>query len=337
MSRNDPMRRAGAAGRVQRGVSLIELMVAMTIGLIMIAGAVTVFSKTREVYSSMEATARLQETARYAMSVIESDVRMANYWGLISRPDLFTNNATSSAPFNPSVSNNCGADSTYVTDTGTYLTGTNNAYSLTCGAYGSGAVTGSDVLISRRVSATRIAQSAAGVSKYQNYLLVESSRTAAEIFKGDASGTIPAAYAQSDTSGEPPRADTRQLMVNAYYLSNDSSVATGFPSLRRKTLIKGPAIQDDEIAPGVEDFQVQIGVDTTGDRNADVFVNPGSVPAGGTVVAARIWLRIRAQDRDVAWKDTKGYVYADRNQAAINDQYRRIVYVKTIQLRNTRS
>ncbi len=329
--------RPAPAHRTERGVSLIELMVALTIGLIMIAGAATIYSKTRDVYRSMETTARLQETARFAMSVVESDVRMANFWGLISRPDLFTNNATSTAPFTPNVANNCGADSTYVTDTGSYIAGTNNAYSLSCAAYGSGAVAGSDVLVSRRASSTRIAQTNTAVAKFENYLMVESSRTAAELFKGDSAGTIPSAYAQSDTSGEPPRADTRQLLVNAYYVSKDSSVATGYPSLRRKTLIKGPAIQDDEIAPGVEDFQVQLGVDTTGDRNADVFVNPGSVPAGGVVVAVRVWMRIRAQDLDVGWKDTQGYAYADRNQAAFNDQYRRIVYVKTIQLRNTRS
>ena len=167
--------------------------------------------------------------------------------------------------------------------------------------------------------------------------MIESSRTAAEIFKGDASGTIPSNYAQADVSGQPPQADTRQLIVNAYYVSQDSSVAAGYPSLRRKALIKGPAIQDEEIAPGVEDFQVQLGVDVNGDRNADVFVNPNSVPAGGTVVAARIWLRIRAQDRDVAWKDTQSYVYADRNDGAPNDQFRRIVVVKTIQIRNTRA
>jgi type IV pilus assembly protein PilW len=321
----------------QHGFSMIELMVAMLIALVMIAGAGAVFAKARDIYRAMDATARLQETARYAMSVIEADVRMANYWGLLSRPDLFTNSASTASPFNPSVSNNCGASSAYVTDISTYLEGTNNTYSLTCVANGAGAQSGADVLIVRRASSSRLPQTAGGVSSAVNSLLIESSRTQAEIFQATAAGTIPAGYAQSDNPPQPPLADTRRLLVNAYYVSQDSSVAAGYPSLRRKTLVSGPAIRDEEVVPGIEDLQVQLGIDLDDDRNADVFVNPGSVPANGIVVAARIWLRVRAQDIDVAFTDSQAYAYADRNQAAINDRFRRIVVMKTIQIRNSRA
>ena len=319
------------------GFSLIELMVALTIGLVMIAGAGFVFAKSRDIYRTMETTARLQENARYAMSIIETDVRMANFWGLLSYPDLFTNSATASVPFTTSVGNNCGSTSAFVTDVAKSVEGTNNIYSLSCTANGSGAAAGTDVLIVRRASTDRIPQTSAGVSAENGRLLVESSRTQAEIFQATSSGAIPAAYAQSDPVGQPPLADTRRLIVNAYYISADSSVAAGYPSLRRKTLITGPGFQDEEIIPGVEDMQVQFGVDVNDDRNADVFVNPDSVPAGGIVVAARIWLRVRAQDIDVAHVDSQPYVYADRNQAAPNDQVRRLVVMQTIQFRNTRT
>ena len=33
--------------------------------------------------------------------------------------------------------------------------------------------------------------------------------------------------------------------------------------------------------PGIEDLQVEIGVDIDGDSSADLFVNPAAVPAGG--------------------------------------------------------
>ena len=68
----------------QRGLSLIELMVAMTIGAVLIFGATQVFINSRNSYGVNESVARLQETARYAMSVIEPDIRMANYWGLVN-------------------------------------------------------------------------------------------------------------------------------------------------------------------------------------------------------------------------------------------------------------
>ena len=330
-------RRPAGPAIAATGFSLIELMVALTIGLVMIAAAGILFAKARDIYRTMEATARLQENARYAMSVIETDVRMANFWGLLSRTDLFSNTATSASPLAPSVSNNCGSTSAFVTDLEKHVEGLNNTYSLSCNAYGAGVQSGTDVLIIRRSSSNRLPQTAAGISAEKDSLLIESSRTQAEIFLATAAGTIPSAYAQADVANEPPLADTRRLIVNAYYVSQDSSVGTGYPSLRRKSLIKGPAFQDEEVIPGVEDLQFQLGVDVNDDRNADVFVNAGSVPAGGIVVAVRVWLRIRAQERDVAHKDTQSWVYADQNQSAFNDQYRRLVVMQTIQLRNTRT
>ncbi len=85
------MKTQSSEGRLQRGLSLVELMVALAIGAFLLAGAISVFGKTRDLYRTNDATARLQETARYAMSTIEADLRMANYWGLMSRADLIEN------------------------------------------------------------------------------------------------------------------------------------------------------------------------------------------------------------------------------------------------------
>ena len=77
----------------QEGVSLVELMVALVLGLFLIFGAVMIYSKSRTTYRTTEAVARLQETARYAFDTIEPDVRMASYWGLASRADYIVNSA----------------------------------------------------------------------------------------------------------------------------------------------------------------------------------------------------------------------------------------------------
>ena len=69
------------------GFSMIELLVALAITALLIIGVVTMYSQSRNTFRAAEAVARLQENARYAMSFIETDIRMANYWGLNSRPD----------------------------------------------------------------------------------------------------------------------------------------------------------------------------------------------------------------------------------------------------------
>ena len=63
--------------RLQKGVTLIELMVAMLIGSILLIGAVTVFSDSRATFRTSDIIARLQENARFALDTIEPDIRQA--------------------------------------------------------------------------------------------------------------------------------------------------------------------------------------------------------------------------------------------------------------------
>src|SRR5437899_12878115 len=69
------------------GLTLVELLVAMTIGLVLIAGATQVYVDSHAAYAVNETTARLQENARYAISVLEPDIRMSGYWGLTNVSD----------------------------------------------------------------------------------------------------------------------------------------------------------------------------------------------------------------------------------------------------------
>ena len=312
----------------QTGYGLVELMVAMLLGLLVIAGVLAAHLQVRNAYATAEAQARLQENARYALNVITQDLRMAGYWGLTNRADLVALNAASSFPAA------CGA--AWVGDVTHYVDGFNNGYGAACAASGGGAVPGADVLVVRRASAQRITpQSGTIAAAYRNQVLIVTSRTGGEIFvPAQVGNLLPAGYATGDPSGAPPLADTRQLAVNAYYVSRNSSVANGYPALRRKSLVAGPAVGEEEVLPGIEDLQLQFGVDTDGDGSSDLYANPGSVPASGTVVAARVWLRLRAQDDDPRHTDATTYSYADLSYAAPADHRRRLLVASTIQLRN---
>lgn len=65
----------------QHGVSLVELMIAMTLGLMMIGGTISIFSSSQRVYTTTEALSRLQENARFAFGMLTRDIRMAGYMG----------------------------------------------------------------------------------------------------------------------------------------------------------------------------------------------------------------------------------------------------------------
>ena len=333
-----------ACNRAQRGLSLVELMVAMAIGTFLLAGAVTVFGKTRDLYRTNDSAARLQETARYAMSTIEADLRMANYWGLMSRADLIENGPALDLANLPAVDpsyslpaeltpyagtiDECGA--MWAVKLPAYIEAT-DSYTLGCAAAGAGAIAGADTLTIRRASTQVI--DAAGLGASAGQIKLQTSRVQGSLFS---STTLPGGYL-------PPLSETRALVTNGYYVGQDSDGRPGTPSLRRKQLdVAGgaPAITDLQVVPGVEDLQIELGADFNNDQNADYFVSPGTaIPAGDQIVAVRVWLLARSEQLEVGFTDGRTYDYASRTGANVytpGDSFRRVLVSKTIALRNTR-
>src|SRR3569833_2853237 len=65
----------------QQGLTLVELMVAITIGLILTAGIIQNFVSSNQTYRVEVSLSRLQESARLALEFISNDIRMTSYWG----------------------------------------------------------------------------------------------------------------------------------------------------------------------------------------------------------------------------------------------------------------
>jgi type IV pilus assembly protein PilW len=324
------------------GVSLIELLVAITIGAILIFGATQVYVDSRNMYEVNETTARLQETARYAMAVIEPDVRMANYWGLVKGAALITDQAAQTAA-SAGQPVRCGVN--YARDLMLNLDGRNNSFgrneTLTfpaalCGAFQSRPVASADTLTVRRASVGTTVATA-------NTLQICSNRVQGRLFS-DGSACTPA-----------PAGQVNDLVVHTYYVARDSKQADDLPALRRKFLIAGPGMDDDEIIAGVEDLQIQFGVDPKGTSGtATRYMDPETLPLGTQVVAVRIWLLVRTETPEVGFTDGRTYEYADRiseengncNTDDLSDAgaatcayvpadgFRRLLVSRTIQIRN---
>jgi type IV pilus assembly protein PilW len=328
--------------RGDAGMTLVELMVALLIGTFLMIGAVTVFMQSRTTFRMNEAVSRLQENARFVVDALEPDVRMANYFGLTARSSKVQGRATAADPLNPWIpqANDCGRN--WSVNLMSEVDGTNSAYGWgDCAAFGAAALT-SDTLIVRRVAEDFDAVIV------PNALYVQSARFQdSQIFLGTAAagGGVPAGYPAG--TSQPHR-----LIVNGYYVSQNSSLDTPgnpVPSLRVKTLGVGPQVVDQEVLPGVENMQVQFGIDTdvlgSPERGTiDRYVNPGDailnpvLNPNTEVLAVRIWLRVRAERPDVGYTDTALYNYADLPAMAtpLNDRFRRVVVSKTIYLRNAR-
>lgn len=67
-----------------KGVSLIELMIAMAIGVVLLLGLVQVFAASRTAYQLSEGLARVQENGRFAVDFLQRDIRMAGHMGCVN-------------------------------------------------------------------------------------------------------------------------------------------------------------------------------------------------------------------------------------------------------------
>ena len=315
----------------QAGLTMVELLVALAIGSFLIIGAVQIYNQSRQAFVVNESIARVQETAQFAMDTIEADLRMASNWGRTSRALAIDGRSVLGDPNPMSLPEPTECGDGWALNIAMTVDGENNGYSLLCGAQPA-AQAGSDSFTVRRATVDPVALEA-------GRLQLQTTRIQGAIF---ADGNIPAPFTPADST-------THNLLVNTYYVANDSPLIPGTPTLRRKTLTVSsgaPDIDDIEIAPGVENLQIQFGVDVDEDNTVDRYVNPGHdiynpaasgyVP-GARIITARIWLVVRGLNPEVGIIDNRDYEPGDVDLGVINDGFRRMQVSKTILLRNART
>lgn len=319
--------------RQQTGLTLIELMVALAIGSFLMIGAVQIYSQSRQAFVVNESIARVQETAQFAMDTIETDLRMASNWGRNSRA-LAVEGRSIVGDTDPTgldlPDTSCGVE--WVLDLARPIDGTDNLYGLACAptVAAGAAQPSSDVITVRR-------SSVAPVALEPGRIQIQTTRIQGELFKD---GAVPSSFSPVDSA-------THNLRVNSYYVAQQSELIPGVPTLRRKTLTATGVIADEEVAPGVENIQIQLGVDIDGDNTVDRYVNPGDpiydpnaaagyVP-GARVMAARLWMVVRGVSYEAGLQDSKNYQPANAPLGVQSDNHRRLQVSKTILLRNART
>ena len=319
--------------RQQAGLTLVELMVALAIGSFLILGAVQIYNQSRQAFAVNESIARVQETAQFAMDTIEADLRMASNWGRNSRGLAVEGRSIAGDPNPtglPQPAGLCTPD--WALNLALPIDGVNNGYGLGCAAT-NGSQANSDVVTIRRASVNPAPLEG-------GRLQIQTTRIQGELF---ADGAIPGAFSPADSA-------THNLLVSSYYVSPNSTLIAGVPTLRRHRLIggglAGPRIVDEEVAPGIENLQLQLGIDVDQDNTVDRYVNPGAdiynpaaagyIP-GARVMTARIWMIVRSVDFEAGVADGNDYRPGDVVLGVQNDSFRRMQVSKTILLRNART
>lgn len=258
------------AARAQGGFGLAEVMVALALGLLLVLAVTTLHARILRMSLDAGAAANAQDALRIAMSVLEHDLAHAGYWGAVPGAERIEGRAAGSRPLAVTVSGDCGPG--WSIDLDESVQAWSAGWPLDCSPYrGSAAIGGGLVL--RRVS-PRPGDDRIGVLRLH-----------ADFWRGRL-------VAGDETP--PPGQDSRELVARAYYVSPHSTGMTGRPSLRRKTLQRGPRVVDEEVMPGIARLELEFGVDHDapgGDGHGlpDTFVAPETATA--PVVAVRVTLR----------------------------------------------
>lgn len=328
----------------QRGFHLTELVIALGLGLLLVAAFLTALQRCRTLFATHESLARLQDAGRHALSVLVPDLEHAGFYGFtppratrLLRGDVpvadsaqllqpLPGASPTPAAGLPAGAHACGVN--FAVDLTRAVQGSNNSYALDCvpTASAGGARAGSDTLTLRHASLAVAAPHSGRIQLYSRRL---ESQTTVDLF----------------ADGRPPGPSSldreiRDLEVRTYYVANNSVDRPGWPALRVKALTesRGAAqFRDEEILPGVEDLQVEFGIAGSGGA-----VHVRFVPAdfagleSSAVVAVRFWLRLRSDSTESGFRDDRPLDYADVHFAPtpLEATQRRLLIERTVALRN---
>lgn len=284
-------RQTGAPRPLQQGLTLVELMVAITAGLLLLAGIVQILISTKANYRLQEAMARMQEDGRVAMHFLSEDIRKTDYWGC--QPDIsdMTNGLNSGGEGYINIGNGGveGTEGGADPDTLTLRGGAGNGATVV------------DPFMPTPSSALFVS---ADADLEDGDILIVSDCTGGDVFQatnvsttgskttvvhnpggsatpGNASGDLSKVY-RGDAS-------IYKLQEITYSIQNGAS---GEPALFRSE--NGVA---QELVEGVEDMQILYGEDTTGDGTADRYVQADAAGLDmEAVVSIRVILTLRSAD-----------------------------------------
>jgi prepilin-type N-terminal cleavage/methylation domain-containing protein len=335
--------------RAPRGFNLPELLVALAIGLWLLAAFITVVVQCRGQFAAAESLARLQDTARAALVGLTDDIEHAGFQGfsnaaaprlvrggttLAEAESLRQGDAATPVAGLPAGAHDCGVN--FAVDLARAIEGADGRFAVgrdarDCAptATAGGARAGSDTLTVRHASLEPAAPRAGRLQVYARRLAAHATL---DLF---ADGHAPGPVTDD--------AVVRDLEVHTWYVANDSVDRPGWPALRVKSLTesRGAAqFRDEEVAPGVEDLQLELAVADPDDATRLRYVAPGSPAArDARVLGVRLWLRIRSDETEGGFMDSRPLSYAGITFTPDADEarQRRALFARTIALRNVSS
>jgi type IV pilus assembly protein PilW len=333
----------------------VELLVATTLALFVLAGMGLTLANTTNSRTELERAVQQIENGRYAMQILGQDLHHAGYYGRYA----------SELPVPAALPDPCAVDLASL-ETGMALPVQGYDAPATLSTELAGCldsrnfVPGTDILVIRRAQ-TGAAVAVASASPGQVYLQTTAYPSGPRYVLG--SGTDKSVFTleekKSDHSGAVVPAGLLPFSVHIYFVSPCDVPASGeacdgvndddgrpIPTLKRLELSSdgsgSPVMRLVPLVEGVQDLQIDYGVDTpavgtgTGDGSPDTYITAPTTPSEwANIVAVQVNLLAVNTEQTRGHIDTKRYDLGLAGSVGpFNDTLKRHAYSAVVRVNN---
>ena len=336
----------------QRGFTLIELMVAIAIGLFLLAGLGSLLLSNVQTRTELDKSSQQIENGRYALQLLSDEFELAGFYG----PSGSTTFNTVAPPVAcPAAVSDLGYTSVASPGTSTVPF---PIYALSAAPSCISNVKANTALVV--VSRVSTSPTAVGsLAATETYLQNSGCASDANPFTVAAGVASNFTLLQKDCVAANP-GELRKVMQRIYFISTCNECGTDtHPTLKVAEFVNG-AVTVTPLVEGIENFQVDYGIDMDGNGSPDCYVSdPNSPPAAqidpavcpqtspaydwtvaasnwSNVVTVRIHLLARNLDTSAGWSDTRTYDMGlgTGTVGPFNDAIKRHVYSSVSRLIN---
>lgn len=323
-----------------KGFTLIELMVALLLGILLMGGVISVFIEGKRNFVQDDEVSRVQENGRYALRLLSREIAMAGFFGGV--PD------TSSVD-GGAIGTDCGAGGNWLLDGAAPMEVIDNSDNSTDTYYSCFAdgdiVAGTDLVTVKRASDLPLIkngewQSGLTALVDTRYYLHNENRGlgAVELKLGADYTDIGTIATAANGSG------VWEYFASIFYIALDND---GIPNLCKKEIVStGVGISAQRcLVGGIEDLQLELGMDLDADGFADQFISNDTNPpvAGAEIVDDIVSVRIHLLARSI--NEINNFPAASRSYRLGGgttvvtpvDQFYRMVFSGTVVIRNPTS
>jgi type IV pilus assembly protein PilW len=334
--------------RKQSGFSLVELMVSMVLGLMLIAGAVSIYLASKRSYIEVEQVAAVTENARFSEQIMGDALRHIGFLGEVT-PNRVEVASGLTAPAGDCTDAGAGAYD-FLRLAFAVTATTKDVPGCIDDAYVPAVGPKNDVLIVKHVLPQPHTDGAReGRDPNDPYTTID---TPGPLQNGRVyvmansvggllfDGSLPPSIS---TGGQYPGGSAWPYQYEVFYIRDKDQADDDSPlQLSRKVLSYNSAtaameFETEDLAEGVEYMQLLFGYDSDGDGDVDSYKDPAAITGANTwsgVESVEVFMLIRSATKDAQYTDTKTYQLGGVSVGPFNDEYRRLISHTSVSLRN---